>query len=100
MNKNCATYCYYDSSGCGLYHRRSNSERTLQIDFPFVLQAFVDHGVFKMHFYHHGNEALAWRDKHNNIMVRVFHVDTQLDLIDYEAEREWYTAWRNEGKNL
>lgn len=70
------TYCYFYSRGG--YYRQRHIAHSLTSEFPLVALVFENCGVFKIHFYHHGNEALAWRDRYNNIMVRVFLVDTQL----------------------
>lgn len=77
--KECAKYVFQPFPG-GEY-RLKNDGRTLYECFS-ILSIFYNHtNIFKLYFMLKGSNALAWRDKHGNIIVRIHHADTQTKLF-------------------
>lgn len=76
--KECAKYVFQPYS-CKLY-RLKNDGRTLYECFP-ELSCFHSDSIIKVFFILKGNQAMAWRDKHGNIIVRIHHADTQTKLF-------------------
>lgn len=80
--RECAKYVYRQMSD-GYYYRLFNGElKHMDFEFENVRLFFERLQCKKVSFLWHGSEALAWRDKHGNIIVRVHHADTQTKLFE------------------
>lgn len=76
--KECAKYVFYNA---GCYYRLRKDGRMIDELFPDLAYMFQEAHVRKVEFLCLGkNPAMAWIDKHGNIVVRVHHDNTQTKI--------------------
>lgn len=78
--KECAKYVFNDRHSPNNWCLNKPPFIRLRDFSPIVSDTLVAGTGFKLYFYHFGNPALAWKDKHGNIVVRVHHDNKQTKI--------------------